>query len=371
MAVTHPQPHTKWTAAVLTGLLVSALLVVVVLAFLWPGKTSETHHLPVGITGPQPAVTAFENSSNAASAFDFVPANDKAQAVSQISSRETYGAIILDAQAPEVLTAPGGSAVAAQLLNGAAAQMQAQRAQQAGTSGNPNVANVTVTAVVPLSPSDPTGAGLAAASFPLAVGGMLGGVIISLLVVGPLRRLAAAGGFAVAAGLVLAFIMHTWFQYLQGNFWVVAAAMGLTMLAISAFIIGCTSLLGRAGIGVGGVLTMLIGNPLGAGTAPWQFLAEPWGAIGQFLVPGASGALIRTLSYFPDADTAQQWWTLTAWVAFGVILALAGHYRALPTMHVPEATIEHPTAAHPATAGVVSFVRENNEEICSQTAPLP
>lgn len=353
MAATHPLPHTKWTAAALTGVLASVLLAAVVLAFLWPSKTSETRHLPVGIAGPQAAVTAFEDIANAAGTFDFVRAGDKAEAITKIKSRETYGAIILDAQAPEILTAPAGSAVAAQLLNGVAAQMQAQRAQQAATSGNPGAAKVAVTAVVPLSASDPTGAGLAAASFPLTIGGMMGGVIISLLVVGPLRRLAAAAAFAVAAGLVLAFIMQTWFQYLQGDFWVIAAAMGLTMLATSAFIIGCTSLLGRAGIGVGAVLTMFIGNPLAAAAAPWQFLAEPWGAIGQYLVPGASGALIRTLSYFPDADTAQQWWTLTAWVALGVALALAGHFRGLPTMHVPESTIEKPTAAHSAALKAV------------------
>lgn len=343
-AIPSPPPHTKWPAAVLIGVVASVLLAVVVLAFLWPSKTSGTHDLPVSVAGPAASVTALETALGETGTFDFVEAADRDEAVAQIESRETYGAIVLGdnpADAPEVLTAPAGSAVAAQLLTGVATQLQAQMAEQvAAAGGDASTVKVAVTPVVPLSGSDPTGAGLAAASFPLAIGGMLGGVLISLLVVGAVRRLAAVGAFAVAAGLILAFIMQTWFHYLQGDFWLNALAMGLTMLATSAFIVGCTSLFGRVGMGIGAVVTIFIGTPLSAAAVPWQFLAAPWGAIGQFLVPGASSTLIRTLSYFPDASSAQQWWTLTGWVALGVILALVGHFRSRPSMHVPESTIE-------------------------------
>jgi hypothetical protein len=44
-------------------------------------------------------------------------------------------------------------------------------------------------------------------------------------------------------------------------------------------------------------------------------------------VPGASNTLLRSLSYFPDAPMAQQWWTLMAWVAAGVALTALGHFR--------------------------------------------
>lgn len=92
----------------------------------------------------------------------------------------------------------------------------------------------------------------------------------------------------------------------------------------------------------GAVLTMFVGNPLSGATMPWQFLAAPWGAIGQLMVPGASGSLIRSLSYFPEASTAQQWWTLGVWALVGVVLALIGHFRAKESMHVPESTLETP-----------------------------
>ena len=105
---------------------------------------------------------------------------------------------------------------------------------------------------------------------------------------------------------------------MKGNFGLVWLAFGLSAMATATFILGCTAILGAPGIGIGAVVTMLLGNPLSGAQAPWQFMVEPWGRIGQYLVPGASNTLLRSLSYFPDAPMAQQWWTLMAWVAAGV-----------------------------------------------------
>lgn len=344
-------PHTKWPMAIGFGILGSVVVALVVLAFLWPTKTADPHDLPIGITGPAAAVDAVKAAADkqAEGRIAFVSASDREDAVHQIKTRETYGAIVLSAPPamPEVLTAPAGSAVATQLLTAMAAQLQGQLAQQiAAAGGDASKATVTVTAVVPLSDDDPTGSGLAAASFPLMLGGMFGGVLISLLVVGPLRRIAALAGFGVSVGILLTLVLHTWWGYLPGDFWTIALGVGMSILGTAAFIVGCASLLGSAGIGAGAVVTLLFANPLSAAALPWQFLAEPWGAIGQYFVPGASNWLMRSLSYFPDADTSKQWWVLSGWVALGVVLTLVGHFRARPTMHVPEGTLEpEPVAA--------------------------
>jgi hypothetical protein len=340
------KPHTRWAVALGLGIVGSLIVTVIVLAFLWPTKTATPQNLPIGLAGPSAAVDAFEKAvdQEASGRIDFVAASDRQGAVDQIKTRKTYGAIVLGAppSPTEVLTAPAGSAVATQLLTTMAAQLQAQLAQQiAAAGGDPTKAVVKVTAVVPLSNSDPTGSGMAAASFPFTLGGMLGGVLISLLVVGPLRRLAALAGFAVVAGVVLALVLQTWWEFLQGDFWVNALAIGLSVLGTSAFVVGCASLFGRAGIALGAVVTILFGSPLSAAAVPWQFLAQPWGAIGQFFVPGASNWLIRSLSYFPDADDSMQWWVLSGWAALGVILTLVGHFRSRPVMQVPAETLEH------------------------------
>ena len=349
MPATPVRLHTRWPLAVVIGVVGSLVVGLVVLAFLWPTKTSAAHDLPVGIVGPAAAVTALEDAlaENAPDTFDFVEADDRAEAVAQIEQRHTYGAIVLSATpatAPEVLTAPAGSAAATQILTQVGAQLQAQFAQQAAAAGVAPVA-ITVTPVVPLSTDDPSGTGLTAASFPLTLGGMIGGILISLIVVGALRRLAALAGFAVSVGLVLTLVLQNWFHFIQGDFWINAVAMGLSILATSAFIVGCTSLLGRAGIAVGAVLTMFVGNPLSGAAAPWQFIPAPWGGIGQFLVPGAANWLIRTLSYFPNADAGQQWWTLSAWVVLGLLLTVAGHFRSRASMRVPAATLEEQVPA--------------------------
>ncbi|WP_449372847.1 hypothetical protein [Arthrobacter psychrolactophilus] len=294
MSISPIRPHSKWPVAVGLGIAGSLIVALVVLAFLWPAKATTPQHLPVSISGPAAAVTAVKAAVAAQSpeTFEFLEAADREGAIAQIQARESYGAIILAeaTTSAEVLTAPAANAVATQMLNGIAAQVKA-----------------TVTPIVPLSASDPAGSGLAAASFPLMMGGMIGGILISSLVAGGTRRIVALLGFGISVGLVLTVILQTWFQFLQGDFWLNAIAIGLAIVATSSFIVGCASWLGTKGIAVGAVTTMLIGSPLSSAAMPWQFLPEPWGAIGQYFVPGASNALIRSLSYFPDANNAQQW----------------------------------------------------------------
>jgi len=190
--------------------------------------------------------------------------------------------------------------------------------QVAVAGGDPSTVQVTVTPIVPFVENDPTGTGLAAASFPL----MLGGILISLLVVGAWRRLAALVAFAVPVGLILAGILHSWFGHLPGEFWMSASVMAVSILATSAFIVGCASIFGRPGVGIGAVVTMLFANPISAAAVPWQFLPARWGIIGQWFVPGASDTLVKSGSYFPDADASQQWWILVGWIALGVVLTL-------------------------------------------------
>ncbi|MFJ2621268.1 hypothetical protein [Glutamicibacter sp. NPDC087344] len=335
-----PTVRTRWPLAVALGALGALIVGLVVLGFLWPSKTSTVHNLPVSLSGPAATTQVLEQAleQQAPGTFNFIEATDRQDAVAQIEQRESYGAIVLPAEmtgAPEVLTAPAASSVATQLLNQAATQLQAQLNQAAAAAGA-TAPTVSITPVVPLSDGDPAGTGLAAASFPLTMGGMIGGVLISLLVIGPVRRLAALAGFALTVSVVLTLIMHTWFDYLQASFGLNMLVMGLSTLATSAFVVGCSSLLGRSGIAVGAIITMFVGNPLASAAAPWQFMPEPWGAIGQFFVPGAAATLTRSVNYFPDANTTVQWAVLAGWVALGAVLTLVGHFRSQVTTHAAE-----------------------------------
>jgi hypothetical protein len=310
------QPHTPWRRLLGLGAGLAAVLTVLALAFLWPAITSEPRDLPVAVAGPAAAVAPVAQGldERAPGAF-IVPAADRSAAVDLIETREVYGAVVLGAQ-PEILVASAGSAVVAQQLTALAPVL----AQQTGTA-------VPVTDVVPLSDGDPRGAILGALTFPLVIGGMIGGVAVSLLVVGVWRRITAVTAYSVLGGLAVAGVLQGAFGALQGSYLVNAGIVGLAILAIAGVIVGFVSIVGRAGIAIGPVLFLLVANPIASAAQPWQMLPAPWGSIGQWMPPGAAAALLRDESYFAAADASHLWIALASWVLLGLVLATAGHFR--------------------------------------------
>lgn len=336
----HTQPHTPWRRLLGLGAGLAAVLTVLALAFLWPAVTSEPRDLPVAVAGPAAAVAPVAQGldARAPGAFDVVPAADRAAAVDLIETREVYGAVVLGAQ-PEILVASGGSPIVAQQLTALAPVL----AQQTGSA-------VPVTDVVPLNAGDPRGAILGALTFPLVIGGMIGGIAISLLVVGVRRRVTAVTAYSALGGLAVAGVLQGWFGALAGSYWVNAGIIGLAILAVGGVIVGFVSIVGRPGIAIGPVLFLLVANPIASAAQPWQMLPAPWGAIGQWMPPGAAAALLRDESYFARADTTQLWVALACWALLGLLLATIGHYR--DTGAATDAALEE--ASEDATSELVT-----------------
>ena len=350
--------RSSWIKVITTSLLASLMVAVVILAFTWPTKTMEAKNLPVSIAGPEVTVSQFEQSlkDKGIETFELKQASAREEAEQQIKQRETYGAIIFtEGAAPEVLTAPAANAAATQMLNGVATQLNAQIQQKAleaktealtqavqagGEQGAQAAAQleqmkaqaeqasamaVKTTAVVPLSDSDTSGTGLAIAAFPLVMGGTIGGVLSLTLIKGTWRRFATATLYAVIAGAVTALILNVWFGFIPGDFATLWAAFGATYLATASFMIGMGALLvPAAGLGLGAVVTMFIGNPISGASMPSAFLPGVWGQIGQMMVPGASSTLLRSIAYFPEAATSGQWLVLGSWIAFGLLTGVIG-----------------------------------------------
>ena len=358
-AVTAPAPErSSWIKVISTSLLASLIVAVVILAFTWPTKTMEAKNLPVSIAGPEVTVSQFEQSlkDQGIETFDLKQASSRKEAEQQIKQRETYGAIIFtEGAAPEVLTAPAANAAATQMLNGVATQLNAQiqqkalaaktealtQAVQAGGEQGAQAAaqleqmkvqaeqasamEVKTTAVVPLSESDSSGTGLAIAAFPLVMGGTIGGMLSLTLINGTWRRFATATLYSVIAGALTALILSTWFGFIPGDFATLWAAFGATYLATAFFIVGVGALSSPLiGLAVGAVITMFIGNPISGATMPSVFLPGAWGQIGQMLVPGASSTLLRSIAYFPEVATSDQWLVLCSWIAFGLLAGVIG-----------------------------------------------
>lgn len=328
--MTSTSTHTPWARLGALALALSFAVSVIVLAFSWPGVTSEPKDLPVAIAGPTEQVSALTGA--APTVIAFVDVDDRAAAIAAISNRSVYGAVILGSE-PEVLVASAAGSAPVQLLSQFASQLQTQlnsiaAAQAAATGREAPAITVTITDVVPLADSDPRGIGLTAAFFPLVLGGMLGGIAISVVVIGALRRVITVVAYSATAGFVVAAILQGWLGTLQGDYLLNALGFTIALLAIAAPIVGIVSIVGRAGLALGPVIFLLFANPISAATLPVEFLAAPWGAIGQWFPPGAGATLVRDLSYFPDADASFAWLVLAGWATAGLILGLVGHARA-------------------------------------------
>ncbi|WLW56744.1 ABC transporter permease [Streptomyces sp. YU58] len=307
-----PLPHGRRLAAVIV--LVPLLAALALWAFAWPAARTAPRDLPLGVAGPDRAVAQVEQRlEQREGAFEIHRYADEAAAREAIEDRTVYGAVVVTAQGPELLTASAASPVVAQLLQQAVAQQAAAEGTQLRTVD-----------VVPAPEADPRGAALNASVLPLALAGIAAGAVVTLLGLRGLRAATALVGAAALVGVVAAAIAHSWLGVLTGDWWAEAGTFGLTTLAIGAAVAGLAALLGTAGIGLAAATVMLIGNPFsGAPSAP-QMLPEPAGTIGQWLPPGAGTTLLRSVSYFDGAAATGPVLTLAWWAALGLGAVLLG-----------------------------------------------
>ena len=311
MSATRPAPHTPWIHTARIAAVLAAIVTVVVIAFLWPSFTASPHNLPIAVAGPSAQAAAVESALKSASpnTFAFTTVANKDAAVSLIQHRKDYGAIVLGA-APEVLTAPAANTTVAQELASTAPMLHA-----------------TTTDVVPLASADPRGSTIGAASFPMVLGGILGGALIAVSVVGVWRRVISLGIYSVVGAAAITGVLQGWFGGLQGDYFANAGGIALVLLGIGGTMLGLVALIGRPGIAIGPVIFLLGANPISAAALPIEFLASPWGAVGQWFPPGAGATLLRELSYFPQADMAFPWLVLAGWAALGLLLSVIGHFK--------------------------------------------
>ncbi|MGW6199633.1 hypothetical protein ACWF0M_26015 [Kribbella sp. NPDC055110] len=304
--------------------LLTAVLTVFLIAFAWPSARSEPRNVPLAVSGPTPAVAQIEAGLEQAmpGGFEITAVPDRQAAVQRIEDRDAYGAIVLDAAQPEVLTASAGGPVVAQLLTQLATRMESP---------------AKVTDIVPLPKDDPRGAGLAAGALPLVLGGIIAAAALTQLVRTGAKRMIGAVTFAVTGGLALAAVLQYWLGSFEGSYFGNAGVIAMSIAAISLTLLGLEWLLGTAGLALGGAVMMLLGNPLSGMTSAPEMLPSGWGTLGQLLPPGAAGTALRSVSFFDGAGAARPLVVLTCWLLAGVLLcglgALRSRGRAVPARH--------------------------------------
>ncbi|MEV0319786.1 ABC transporter permease [Streptomyces sp. NPDC050658] len=315
-SATPPPPRRQ---VLVVAALVSALVALALWAFAWPAARTAPRDLPLGVAGPAAATAPVESRlKEREGAFEIHRYADEAAARAAIEDRAVYGAVVVTPQGMKLLTATAASPVVAQLL------------QQSVAGQAPQGAEVTTDDVVAAPADDPRGSALGASVLPLAIAGVAAGAVVTLLGLRGVRAVAALLLAAAAVGAVGAAVTHSWLGVLTGNWWAEAGALGLSALAVGATVAGCAALLGPAGIGIGALLMVLLGNPFSGVTSAPQLLPEPVGLIGQLLPPGAGGSLLRSVSFFDGARISGPVTTLAVWALLGLTAVLLGALRRRP-----------------------------------------
>ncbi|MEU5836304.1 ABC transporter permease [Streptomyces diacarni] len=283
-------------------------------AFAWPAARTAPRDLPLGVAGPAAATARVEaRLEQHPDAFALHRYADEAAAREAIRDRDVYGALVATPGGPKLLTASAAGPAVAQLLTRAAAEAA------------PDGTRLRTEDVVPPPPGDPRGSALSASVLPLALAGVATGALVTLMRLRGTRGMLALLAAAALVGLAATALTDSWLGVLAGNWWAEVGAFGLTVLAVSSAVAGLGVLLGPKGIGVGAMLTVLLGNPWsGVPSAP-ELLPDPVGTLGQWLPPGAGGTLLRGVGFFDGRAVDTPVLVLTVWAVLGLTaLALGG-----------------------------------------------
>ena len=316
------EKRTSWIKAIGIGLGGACIVGLITLAFLWPSKVAEPREYPVAIAGNIPQLASVKEgiAKNAGSAIKLIDVADREEAVRKIKNREVFGALIMGMPRPEVLTASANGQAANAVTMSIATSLQEKLNN---LPVNPSTSKATSTPKITLTTTDIVPAhspkfDIAQLALPLALGGILGGVMISRLVRGRWLQLAALGVYSLVAGGTLYLIIQNWFDLLPAQFGLITSALSLGIFATASFIVGSYARFGMRGVAIAGAFTMLVANPLSGMAIPSLFLPEPWGVVGQWLTIGAAGTLLRTVTYFPSAEVLTPVVVLCAWSVMGV-----------------------------------------------------
>ncbi|MGW5377527.1 hypothetical protein ACWESM_19005 [Nocardia sp. NPDC003999] len=291
------------------GLGATLLQALMLIAFAWPAAHIAPRDLPLAVTGPQAAMVTGKLAEHSPGAFEISTPADEAAARAAIRNREVYGAIVTGDGPPRMLVASGASPAVAQQLTQIGQQL----------SGAPAVA---VEDVVAADSDDPRGAAFGAMVLPLVMSGIAAGVLLALLVPSIGGKVLGLATFGVAGGLLGMAIIQGWLSVVPGPYPVLAAVGGLVSFAVAGAVVGLAAVLGRAGIGIAALTMLLVGNPFSAATSAPELLPQPWGAVGQWLPPGAAASLLRSVAFFDGTGASGPLLVLLIWSA--VALALLG-----------------------------------------------
>ncbi|WP_431776139.1 ABC transporter permease [Streptomyces cucumeris] len=309
---------------IVLAVVLAVVQLLVLIAFAWPAARSGPSGVPVVVAGDGPAAAALQRhiEQSKPGGFDIAHRKDEAKARAALLDREAYAAVVVGGKGQmKVLVASAASAAISSAFRDVAADLGEK-------SGN----RVPVEDVQPAPAKDPHGAAFASSVLPVVLTSLLGGILFTLKLRQRRSRAVAALAFAAVAGLATTALAHGWIGALNGAYLGEASVVALMILAISATVAGLGNALGHAGMALGALTMLLIGNPFSGVAAAPEMLPTPWGDLGQLLPPGAGATLLRSVTFFDGAGAGRPLTVLLIWAACGLALLAV---RARGNTHTP------------------------------------
>jgi hypothetical protein len=323
--------HPPWRQLTIIAILLPLMIALAALAFAWPAARIAPRDLPVGIvgTGASSQQVLAGLTRGDPGGFDVRLYADEASARAAIEDRDIYGAFAVGTGGLTVLQASAASPTVAQLLSTVGQQLARHAAGQTAARAAPRqTIQVRDVDVVPLSASDPHGLVLPSVLLPMTICGVIMASVIAL-VLGfrpAWRQIMALIVVSATAGLGAYLIAQGFLGALPHDAVATWGALSVTLLAIGATTAGLIALIGPAGLGLGLVLMVFVGNPFSGVTSAPELLPAPVGTIGQWLPPGAGANLLRSTAYFSGHGASGHLTVLIVWIVFGLAAITVGHH---------------------------------------------
>jgi hypothetical protein len=277
----------------------------------------KPHSLPIGIVGtPAVAGAAGAQLARAApGAFKVHAYRSLTTARTAVLHRSVYGAF-QPVPLPVLLVADAASPPVAVLL-------QRTFGTVAGRSGRA----LAVHDLVPLPPSDSSGATTTSAVFSLIIAGLLGTTMIFTLTRHrPERvRILVTVALGVGAGLITALVTSVLVGAFPDHFFQVWGVATLFVLAIGLPIAAFQVIFGIPGTAIGAILFLVIGNPASGGSSAPELLPGFWRALSQILPPGAAVTSMRDAVYFNGHGSYHALIVLAVYAVLGAAVAMIAY----------------------------------------------
>ncbi|MDN6118821.1 MAG: ABC transporter permease [Lactococcus sp.] len=334
----------QFVLSVVVGL--TAILAIMMAAFSLPAVHSGINQIPIGIVATTDATYQKVRVPLEEKGFKVTRFDTAKQAEKTIEERKNYGAFVIDSTGDlTIYKATAASTAVAQLLtdvgNGlvskqkAAAQahltelmakttdvIQLKVLMNKAAALSEKKASVIDIKAFPKDDSKRTG--LAAGALPIALGGWIGAVAIGKLIKGKKQKFIGVISFAVIGGLGLIGVLQYWIGTFDGNYLLTSLGAMIGIGATGFFVLGILEVLGTAGLGIAAILLILLGNPLSGLLSAPELLPAGWGAFGQLLPPGATGTLLRNITFFDGHAIAQPLLVLGVYICLGMFLFKLG-----------------------------------------------